>query len=78
MNYLSPWLRGMVDSFAAFNELELLSNYLDPTARLPKPILAKIDARIEELTRLESSHMSDRAICIPIIATPHGSEQSRV
>ena len=53
INYLSPWLRGLVDCFAAFDERELLLNYLDPDARIPKPISEKIGERIEELERVE-------------------------
>ena len=59
INYLSPWLRGLVDCFAAFDERELLSKYLDPNARIPKPIIAKIHERIDELERVEGISFND-------------------
>jgi NYN domain len=49
INYLSPWLIGRVDCFQAFNELELLHEYLDRTAGIPSPILSQIDAQIAGL-----------------------------
>lgn len=55
INYLSPWLRGLVDCFAAFDERELLSGYLDPNARIPRPIMNKIGERIRELERLSTT-----------------------
>jgi uncharacterized LabA/DUF88 family protein len=52
INYLSPWLKSIVDVFEYFDERELLSGYLDRNSGIPPQILASIDTRIEELERL--------------------------
>ncbi len=49
IQHLSPFLRGKVDCFAWFDEVELLRDHLDRTSRIPRAILATIDARIAEL-----------------------------
>ena len=49
VQYLSPYLRGKVDCFASFDEVELLGNYLDRASGIPTPILSSIDARIADL-----------------------------
>jgi len=49
IKYLSPWLRGQVDMFQFFDELELLDVYLDRKSGIPPAILQCIDARIAEL-----------------------------
>lgn len=50
ITYLSPWLKTLVDCFQFFDELELLSNYLDRRSGIPLPILTAIDARMAELS----------------------------
>jgi len=51
IEYLSPYLKGIVDCFAYFDELRLLSEVLDrkcyPT--IPLPIIQAINARISSL-----------------------------
>lgn len=49
ITYLSPWLIGIVDVFQFFDELELLGEYLDRKAGIPKPIIEVIDNRIKQL-----------------------------
>ena len=49
IRYLSPWLRGLVDCFEAFSELELLSEFLNRNSGIPYPILDAIDDRLTEL-----------------------------
>ena len=49
IQYLSPFLMGKVDCFASFDEVELLSRYLDRTSRIPPAILDAIDARVSDL-----------------------------
>ena len=49
ITYLSPWLRGRVDIFQFFDELELLEIYLDRRSGIPPAILQTIDNRIKEL-----------------------------
>ena len=48
IHHLSPWLRGVVDSFQSFNELEFIENYLNRPA-VPHYILDSIDSRLDEL-----------------------------
>lgn len=50
IRYLSPYLRGKVDCFASYDEVELLRDHLDRPGRIPPPILDAIDARIAELS----------------------------
>lgn len=49
INYLSPWLIGVVDVFQFLDELELLGTYLNRKAGIPDGILEAIDKRIEYL-----------------------------
>ena len=49
IRYLSPYLRGKVDCFESYDEVELLSRYLDRASRIPLDILEAIDARVSEL-----------------------------
>ncbi len=48
IRHLSPWLRGVVDSFQSFDELRLLEEFLRRND-IPLYILEEIDRRIEEL-----------------------------
>ena len=48
IHHLSPWLRGVVDSFQSFNELEFIGSYLD-RSNLPWYVLNAIDERLSEL-----------------------------
>ena len=54
INYLSPWLKGFVDVFESFDELELLETYLNRSSGIPDIILQTIDQRIEELKSLQT------------------------
>ena len=47
IHHRSPWLRGVVDSFQSFNELEFVGDYLD-TANIPWYVLNEIDERLSE------------------------------
>ena len=49
IRYLSPYLIGKVDCFASFDEVELLSKYLDRSSRIPPAILDAIDSRVADL-----------------------------
>ena len=49
IRYLSPYLRGKVDCFEAYDEVELLSRYLNRESRIPPDILEAIDARVSGL-----------------------------
>ena len=49
IRYLSPYLRGKVDCFASYDEVELLGKYLDRSSGIPSAILDAIDARISSL-----------------------------
>ena len=49
IQHLSPYLRGKVDCFAWYDEVELLREYLDRSSGIPGPILNAIDARIGSL-----------------------------
>ncbi|MCH7626463.1 MAG: NYN domain-containing protein, partial [Chloroflexi bacterium] len=50
INYLSPWLRGLVNCFQWFDEAELLSKYLKPSVGIPPAIISAINQRVAELT----------------------------
>ena len=52
IRYLSPYLKGRVDCFAAYNEKELLTQYL---GKLPPAVLKSINARVSELSGAETS-----------------------
>ena len=54
IKYLSPWLRGVVDVFQYFDEIELLGTYLNERA-IPSRLRKTIQDRIEELKKLQSS-----------------------
>ncbi|OPX22895.1 MAG: hypothetical protein B1H03_03215 [Planctomycetales bacterium 4484_113] len=49
ITYLSAWLRSIVDVFAYFDEVELLSKYLDSKFRFPPEVRQAIESRIAEL-----------------------------
>lgn len=49
ITYLSPWLIGRVDCFQAYDELELLSTYLDRRSGIPAAVLVAIDERTKYL-----------------------------
>ena len=49
IRYLSPYLKGKVDCFASYDEVELLSQYLNRDSGIPPAILEAIDARITNL-----------------------------
>jgi len=49
IDYLSTWLKSIVDVFAWFDEVELLSEYLDTNFRFPPEIEKAIQSRISEL-----------------------------
>lgn len=49
IRYLSPYLKGKVDCFASYNEVELLNDYLNRSSGIPPAILAAIDDRSAEL-----------------------------
>ena len=55
IHHLSPWLRGVVDSFQSFNELELVEQYLDRSSGIPPYIMDSIDARLLELKGIAGS-----------------------
>lgn len=48
IRHLSPWLKGVVDSFQYFDELKLLQDFLRRND-IPHYILEEIDKRIDEL-----------------------------
>ncbi len=50
VRYLSPYLKGKVDCFAAYDEAELLSKHLRRPGSIPPKILEAIDARVSELS----------------------------
>jgi uncharacterized LabA/DUF88 family protein len=52
INYLSPWLKGIVDVFGYFDELALLNTYLDPSSGIPPAVITEIAARIAQLQAL--------------------------
>lgn len=49
ITYLSPWLIGRVDCFQAYDELELLEQYLNRQSGIPEPVLQAIDERTASL-----------------------------
>ena len=49
IRYLSPYLRGKVDCFASYDEVELLDQYLNRRSGIPPAILKAIDVRIGNL-----------------------------
>ena len=49
IRYLSPYLRGKVDCFAFYDEVELLHEYLNRGSGIPAAILEAIDARVSSL-----------------------------
>ena len=49
IRYLSPYLRGKVDCFASYDEVELLEQYLNRHSGIPSAILDAIDARVASL-----------------------------
>lgn len=51
ITYLSPWLKGIVDAFGFFDEVEMLTRYLDRSSGIPQAILAAIDDHVESLQR---------------------------
>ena len=56
IRYLSPYLRSKVDCFASYDEVELLSLYLNRQSGIPPAILDAIDGRISDLQgRISSS-----------------------
>ena len=51
IQYLSPYLRGKVDCFASYDEVELLTRHLNRKSGIPPAILDAIEARISGLQR---------------------------
>jgi uncharacterized LabA/DUF88 family protein len=49
IQYLSPWLKTIVDVFAFFDEEELLGKYLNRKSGIPNRIMDLIDRRIADL-----------------------------
>lgn len=49
IRYLSPYLRGKVDCFASYDEVELLEQYLNRNSGIPPAILEAIDTRTSSL-----------------------------
>jgi uncharacterized LabA/DUF88 family protein len=49
ITYLSPWLMSIVDVFQFFDEVELLTTYLNRESGIPPVILQVIDDRISQL-----------------------------
>ena len=49
IRYLSPYLRGKVDCFASYDEVELLDQHLNRQSWIPPAILDAIDARVASL-----------------------------
>ena len=52
IHHLSPWLRGVVDSFQSFNELEFIERCLDRSS-VPQYVLDSIDLRLAELREMQ-------------------------
>jgi uncharacterized LabA/DUF88 family protein len=52
VNYLSPWLKGIVDLFGYYDEHVLLTTYLDLASGIPPAVATQIEARIVELKDL--------------------------
>ena len=55
IRYLSPFLRGKVDCFESYDEVELLSQYLNRSSGIPPAILRAIDERITTLQGVTTS-----------------------
>lgn len=55
IRYLSPYLRGKVDCFASYDEVELLGGHLNRHSGIPPAILEAIDSRISDLQGRVSS-----------------------
>ena len=55
MRYLSPLLIGKVDCFESYDEVELLSQYLNRSSGIPSAILRAIDERITTLQGMTPS-----------------------
>jgi uncharacterized LabA/DUF88 family protein len=53
IKHLSPWLKGIVDVFQYYDELELLSSYFNPKS-VPPGIRAAVEKRIAELEKIQS------------------------
>jgi len=49
ITYLSPWLKGIVDAFGFYDEVELLTKYLNRRSGIPLAILQEIDAHVRSL-----------------------------
>ena len=49
IRYLSPFLRGKVDCFESYDEVELLSQHLNRFSGIPPAILDAINARVSDL-----------------------------
>ena len=49
IHYLSAYLKGKVDCFESYDEVELLKIYLNRTSGIPPAILNEIDARVSDL-----------------------------
>lgn len=54
ITYLTPWLIGCVDLLQWYDELELLNDYLDRSAGIPRAVLEAIDQRIAQLKQSSS------------------------
>lgn len=49
IQYLSAYLRSRMDCFESFDEVELLTQYLDRTSGIPPAIPDAIDSRVDTL-----------------------------
>ena len=49
IHYLSAYLKGKVDCFESYDEVELLKNFLNKSSGIPPAILNEIDARVSNL-----------------------------
>ncbi len=49
IHYLSAYLKGKVDCFESYDEVELLKKYLNRSSGIPLAILNEIDARVSDL-----------------------------
>ena len=49
IRHLSPWLKGIVDSFQYFDEVTFLTKFLDRQSGIPPYTLSAIDQHIEDL-----------------------------
>jgi uncharacterized LabA/DUF88 family protein len=62
ISYLSPWLRGQVDVFQYYDELELLETYLNRNSGIPPTILRVINERIDFLRTKAKEYQSRLAL----------------